>query len=271
MDGFVQLHKKICDWEWYTDIPTKSLFLHILLKCNYKEAKWKGKKLNPWEFITSIEHLSLETGLTRQQVRTAIEKLKKTWEITHNATNNYTILGLNNWASYNTPDNKQITNEQQTDNKRITTANKEYKEKKENKTETISNDTEQAPILEESKELVISSHGNEDINLLLLWIKQQVESLWLIYKKGKYERERAKNILTGKDFWEICYKAWMDRSEFCKNIIFISAKLDFWNGKINNAETLYKHYAQVYNEAVRKKTELSKSAPIQHEDPLLRF
>jgi hypothetical protein len=40
---------------------------------------------------------------------------------------------LNNWDSYNTPDNKRITNEQQTDNKRITTANKEYKEKKEYK------------------------------------------------------------------------------------------------------------------------------------------
>jgi hypothetical protein len=40
---------------------------------------------------------------------------------------------LNNWETYNTPNNKRITNKQQTDNKRITTANKEYNEKKENK------------------------------------------------------------------------------------------------------------------------------------------
>lgn len=132
MEWFIQLHKKICDWEWYTDIPTKSLFFHILLKCNYKEAKWKWKIIKPWEFITSLEHLSLETWLTRQQVRTAIEKLKKTWEITHQATNEYTMIGLNNWDIYNTRDNTWITNEQQTDNKRITTTNKEYKEYKEN-------------------------------------------------------------------------------------------------------------------------------------------
>lgn len=134
MEWFVQLHKKICDWEWYTDIPTKTLFLHVLLKCNYKEAKWKGKIVKPWEFITSIEHLSLETWLSRQQVRTAIQKLKSTWEITHYSTNEYTTLALNNWESYNTPDNKRITNEQQTNNKRITTTNKnnkDYKEKKE--------------------------------------------------------------------------------------------------------------------------------------------
>ena len=140
MEWFIQLHKKICDWEWYTHIPTKVLFFHILLKCNFKEAKWRGKVVKPWEFITSIEHLSLETWLSRQQIRTAIQKLKETWEITHYSTNEYTTLALNNWESYNTPDNKRTTNEQQTDNKRTTTTNKnnkEYKENKENNTEIV--------------------------------------------------------------------------------------------------------------------------------------
>ena len=133
MEWFIQLHKKICDWEWYTHIPTKVLFFHILLKCNFKEAKWRGKVVKPWEFITSIEHLSLETWLSRQQIRTAIQKLKETGEITHYSTNEYTTLALNNWESYNTPDNKRTTNEQQTNNKRITTTNKNNKEYKENK------------------------------------------------------------------------------------------------------------------------------------------
>ena len=96
--------------------------------------------MKPWDFITSIEHLTIETGLSRQQVRTAIEKLKKTWEVTHYSTNEYTTLTLNNWEAYNTPDNKRITNEQQTNNKRITTTNKnnkEYKENKEYNTDTV--------------------------------------------------------------------------------------------------------------------------------------
>lgn len=94
------------------------------------------------------------------------------------------------------------------------------------------------------------------INELLEIIKWQVEFLWLIYKKGTQERQRAQNILTGKDFWEVCEKANMSRVEFCKSIIYTSSLLTFWNGKINNAETLYKHYAQVYNDAVNKKTEM---------------
>lgn len=132
MEGFIQLHRKILEWEWYDDLPTCKLFLHILLKSNFKENKWRWKTINPWEFYTSLEHLSLETWLTRQQVRTAIEKLKKTWEITHEATSEYTILRLNNWESYNTQDNKRTTNEQQTNNKRITTTNNDNTDNNEN-------------------------------------------------------------------------------------------------------------------------------------------
>lgn len=102
----------------------------------------------------------------------------------------------------------------------------------------------------------IEEFGDRNINELLETIKGQVEFLWLIYKKWRYERERAKNILTGKEFWEICEKTNMSRIEFCKSIIYTSSLLTFWNGKINNAETLYKHYAQVYNDAVNKKTEM---------------
>ncbi len=29
-DGFIKLHRKIIDWEWYDDINTKTLFIHIL-------------------------------------------------------------------------------------------------------------------------------------------------------------------------------------------------------------------------------------------------
>lgn len=117
------------------------------------------------------------------------------------------------------------------------------------------NRIEDTTIVVWEKALVVQK-WNIEINELLETIKWQVEFLWLIYKKWKYERERAKNILTGKDFWEVCERANMPRVEFCKQIIFISSKLDFWNWKVYNAETIYKHYAQVYNEARNKKQEL---------------
>lgn len=117
-----------------------------------------------------------------------------------------------------------------------------------------------------SKDIIDKSTEKKDnrdknIDSLLNVIKESVELEWFIYKKWKYERERAKNILTWKDFLEICNKSNMTPTEFCKNIIFISSKLDFWRWKIYNAETLYTHYPKVYNDALSKKQEIEQSRP----------
>jgi hypothetical protein len=45
MNGYIKLHRKLVDWEWYTDIPTKTLFIHLLLVANHKPNKWRGMLL----------------------------------------------------------------------------------------------------------------------------------------------------------------------------------------------------------------------------------
>lgn len=113
-------------------------------------------------------------------------------------------------------------------------------------------------ITKQSFELEKIDNRKEDINEMQEIIKDKVLSLWLIYKSWSQERNRIQNILTAKDFWMICEKANMSRIDFVLNIIELSTKLEFWKWKIYNAETLYKHYASVYNEAVRIKSERKK-------------
>lgn len=133
-DGFIVLFRKIVSWEWYTDIPTKALFLHCLFKANWEDKKWRGMTVKRGSFITSREKLSKETGLSVQQVRSAIKKLKSTNEITYETTSNYSLITVVNYRVYqdynpvsnqanNLDDNHQITNEQPTDNQRVTTTN----------------------------------------------------------------------------------------------------------------------------------------------------
>lgn len=124
MAGYIKLHRQIAEWEWYSDIKVTRVFIHCLLKANHKDKKWHGETIKKGSFITSYENLSIETGLTVQQVRTAINKLKSTGEITYQSTRRCSIISINNWNEYqadNTQNNKQITNEQQTNNKQITT------------------------------------------------------------------------------------------------------------------------------------------------------
>lgn len=127
---FIKIHRKILDWEWYDDINTTRLFTHLLFTVNWEDKKWHGIEIKRGEKLTSRDKLASESGLTPQQVRTALDKLKSTNEVTSKTTNKYTIVRLTNYELYQWKVTSKPPDEQQTDNKRITTT-KELKELKE--------------------------------------------------------------------------------------------------------------------------------------------
>ena len=90
--GYIKIFRSIIDWEWYSDITTTRLYMHLLLKANYKQKIWKGETIDIGELITSLHNLSVETNLSKQQLRTSFEKLKKTGEITIETTNKYSKI-----------------------------------------------------------------------------------------------------------------------------------------------------------------------------------
>ena len=67
--GFIKISRKILEWEWYTDSNTKIVFLHCLLKANWKDKNWKGETIKRGQFVTSLEKISQETNLSVKQVK----------------------------------------------------------------------------------------------------------------------------------------------------------------------------------------------------------
>ena len=125
-EGWVSLHRRFLEWEWYDDINVMKLFIHCLLRANHKENKWRGVLIPKGSFLTGRKQLAIETKLSEQQIRTALNKLKSTNEITIKSTNLYSLISINNWNTYqinNHQDTKRATKEQPTDNQRITTNN----------------------------------------------------------------------------------------------------------------------------------------------------
>ena len=131
--GWIKLHRKLIDWEWYKDVNTFKLFLHLLLKANTETKKWQGQTINRGQLITSLKNLSHETGLTEKEVRTAISKLEKTKEVGKQTTSVNTTLTMLNYDLYQSmgkPTDKQKANDGQSKGKQGATT-KEYKEEEE--------------------------------------------------------------------------------------------------------------------------------------------
>ena len=77
-NSFIKLYRSLLDWEWWDDKNVTRLFLTMLLSANWQTKKWHGMTIEKGSVFTSIEHLSKKSGLTMQQTRTALNKLKST-------------------------------------------------------------------------------------------------------------------------------------------------------------------------------------------------
>lgn len=135
MAGWVKLHRKMLEWEWYDDHNTFRLFMTLLMMANHADKKWRGNLIMRGSLLTSLDSLSVTTGLSVQQIRTSLGKLIATGEITNKSTSKNRIITISKWDSYqndNNQDNREVTNEQQAGNKQVTT-NKNVKNVKNDK------------------------------------------------------------------------------------------------------------------------------------------
>lgn len=115
MEGYIKLHRKFLSWEWYDEVNTFKLWIHLLLVVNHEDNKWRGEVIKRGSTVTSYAQLSAQTGLTIQQVRTALKNLQKTGEVTKVTTSKNTVIIVTNYDKYQGA-NKQ-TNNQLTTNK----------------------------------------------------------------------------------------------------------------------------------------------------------
>lgn len=130
--GWIKLHRKILNWEWYDCPATKDVFLHLLLTAQTETSNWHGITIERGQVITSISSIASKTGLSEKQVRTAISHLEKTNSITKKGQTKYTIFSIvgfdeyqlitqsraNNWqtSGEQTADKRQTNDEQTADN-----------------------------------------------------------------------------------------------------------------------------------------------------------
>lgn len=98
--GWIKLHRKLREWEWYSDTNCVRVFLELLLTCEYTDKKWRGIIVKRGQLLTSLKELSSITNLTEKQIRTVLDKLKKTGEIRSTRADQGQLVTLTHYEEY---------------------------------------------------------------------------------------------------------------------------------------------------------------------------
>lgn len=148
LNGFVKIHRKLMQWGWYQDNVVKGVFLHLLLMASYCEMPWRNITIMPGQVVTSYGRLSEDLGFTVRQVRTALEKLNSTGEITRETTNKYQLITIVNWRDYQTNDEietnettSELTGRCQANDRQMTGKRQHRKNIKKKRNKEINNNT----------------------------------------------------------------------------------------------------------------------------------
>lgn len=135
-NGFVKFDRKIANWRWYHDVNTFKLFFHLIITANYEPKPFENIIVQRGQRVASYQSLAAETQMSVQNVRTALNHLISTGEVTRQSTSKYTVFTIVNYNMYQDNQqtnqqtaNKQLTNNQQTANNNGRKIKKDKKDK----------------------------------------------------------------------------------------------------------------------------------------------
>ena len=122
MEGWIKLHRAFLEWQWFSNYKMVSVFIYCLLKANHNGKFWQTIEINRGSFITSLDHISVDTGLSVHVVRNCLDKLKQTKEIEVKTTNKFTLITI---CKYDTYQQENAQKESERANNGQTTGNKQ--------------------------------------------------------------------------------------------------------------------------------------------------
>lgn len=207
MEGRISIHRKILDREWYDDINTKVLFIHLLLTVNIKDKQWRWKTIERWSRITSIAKLSKEIWLSIKQIRLSLDKLISTSEIDKQTTNEYTKLSITKYNDYQGKEWRERANERQTEGKqRATTKEDKNIRNKENNIYMFDEFWKEYPKKRWKDKAIIA------------WKKIKPSEYDIVIEWAKLYASECKRLWTENNFikypqWWLNDKRWLDSYE----------------------------------------------------------
>ena len=93
-NSWIKLPRNFVNWSWYHDANMVQLYLYLLLNANVYDVKYNDITIKRGECLVSLNHLSKETGISLQKIRTGLTRLQRTKEIEYKKLQNGRIIVL---------------------------------------------------------------------------------------------------------------------------------------------------------------------------------
>lgn len=98
--GWVKLHRKLLEWEWYGDAHMVHLLVHLLLTATHEDRKYKGLTIKRGQLVTTIKELAEALGASETSTRRRMKRLKSGGFLTIKVAHNRTAITICNYDSY---------------------------------------------------------------------------------------------------------------------------------------------------------------------------
>lgn len=97
---FVKIDRNIVSWRWFQNKNTLIVWLWLLMAANIEDHDFEHDTIRRGEVATSRKTISVATGLTEREVRTALNHLKETGEVSVRIRPKYQVISILNYALY---------------------------------------------------------------------------------------------------------------------------------------------------------------------------
>jgi len=200
MNGYIKLYRQFTKWEWYDDANTMRLFLHFLLNANHEPNKWHGIEIKSGQLLTGRLKLARALKLSEREIRTALEHLKTTNEITVKSTSQYSIITINNWNLFqqSSQQNDQPTTNDRPTTDQPTTTNKNDKNDKNDKKYIIYGSFKNVKLTEKEYNRLVNELGEENVKRII--------EFYSSYKEEKGYKTKSDNLSIRRWAIDACYK-----------------------------------------------------------------
>lgn len=102
-EGFTKFPNDLRAAPWRNEPKTVAVYFFLRMNAVHFPSGWNCIPMEPGQILSGRAQIAAETGLTQNEVRTALEHLKRTGYITIKTTNKYSVFSFvdkENWGSF---------------------------------------------------------------------------------------------------------------------------------------------------------------------------